>query len=190
MNIKTALSVLSGITFIVAFFPYIRAIAKKETSPRKATWLIWALGDWIILIGMIAKGAVNGLIIGAVLGATTTFLLSLKLGEPGWNQRDKVCISLSLIAIALWIYFGDSNFGIALSLIALWIAAWPTYVSAWENPANEDKKAWVIFNITNVLATLAIPHLTFAEVAPPVVFMLIDVPMLYILFVRPRIAIA
>lgn len=183
---KEILSILSGGIFIWAFFPYIKAIVRKETSPRKATWLVWAMGDIIILIGMIVKGTISGFMIAAVLGASTIFVLSLLFGEPGWNRRDRVCLSLSTLAIALWIYFGESNLGIGLSLVALYIAAWPTYVSAWEKPENEDRKAWVLFNCANLFALLAIPHLTFADMAPPIVFAIIDAPFLYLLFLRPR----
>src|SRR3989344_1453719 len=116
---KVVLSILSGLVFVYAFFPYINAIARGQASPRKATRLVWALGDIIMLAGMLAKSTTSGLIIAATLGAITVFLLSLKYGELGWNRRDKVCITLSLIAIALWVYCGESNIGIALSLVAL-----------------------------------------------------------------------
>ncbi|MEK7554142.1 MAG: hypothetical protein AAB517_02125 [Patescibacteria group bacterium] len=185
MSISNVVSMLSGIVILIAFFPYISAIVKKETSPRKATWLIWATGDWIVLVGMIDKGTISGLIVAACLGATAIFLLSLRYGEAGWNTHDKICISLSCVAIALWQYFGESNLGIAFSLLSLAIAAWPTYVSAWERPQNEDANGWIIFNIASFLGVLGIAHLTFADVAPPVAFMLIDAPMLYLLFVRP-----
>jgi len=184
---KVVLSILSGLVFVYAFFPYIKAIVRRQASPRKATWLVWALGDIIILVGMLAKSTTSGLIIAATLGAITVFLLSLKYGEPGWNRRDKVCITLSLIAIALWVYFGESNIGIALSLVALAIAAWPTYVSAWENPANEDRRAWIAFNASSMLSVLAIPQLVFADAAPPIVFAAVDAPMLFLLFVRPHL---
>lgn len=190
MSIKVILSVCSGLVFILAFFPYIRAIMRRETSPRKATWLVWAVGDIIVLTGMIIKGTVSGLMISAVLGATTTFFLSLKFGESGWTKRDRVCISFSGLAIALWLYFGDSNFGIAFSLLALAIAVWPTYVSAWHKPENEDKQGWILFNLSSVLAVLAIPEWTFANAAPPFTFMAIDIPMLYLLFVRPTSRVA
>lgn len=185
MTISDALSVLSGIVILIAFFPYIRAIVRRETNPRKATWLIWATGDWIILTGMIAKDTISGLIAAACLGATTIFILSLFYGERGWTTRDRVCITLSGAAIILWQYFGESNLGIGFSLLSLAIAAWPTYVSAWERPENEDAKAWIIFNISSFLGVLGIRHLAFADIAPPVAFMLIDLPLIYFLFIRP-----
>lgn len=187
MNIKVFLSVLSGILFLVAFVPYIRAIIRRQTSPRKSTWLVWAIGDWIILVGMFAKGTVSGLIVAACFGATSIFLLSFRYGEAGWSTRDKVCLSLSALAIMLWQYFGESNLGIAFSLLSLAIAAWPTYVSAWERPQNEDAKGWIFFNISSFLGVLAIARATFADIAPPVMFVLIDLPMLYLLFVRPAL---
>lgn len=134
---------------------------------------------------MIAKGTISGLIAAASLGATTIFLLSLLYGERGWTTRDKACLALSGAAIFLWQYFGESNLGIGFSLLSLAIAAWPTYVSAWERPENEDSKAWIIFNISSFLGVLAIRHLSFADIAPPVIFMLIDAPMIYLLFIRP-----
>jgi hypothetical protein len=187
MSFKAFLSVAAGLVFIFAFYPYIKAIVKRETSPRKATWLVWATGDVIVLAGMLANHTVSGQLVGAVIGATTTFILSVKFGEPGWTRRDKVCLSISALAIVLWQYFGESNLGIAFSLLSLCIAAWPTYVSAWEKPENEDKQAWIWFNISSVLALLAIPRLTFADAAAPIVFMAIDAPMLYLLFVRPTL---
>jgi hypothetical protein len=183
-SLKTIISIASGFVFIFAFWPYLRATIQKDATPRKATWFVWALGDIIILFGMIAKGTISGLIVGAVLGASLTFILSLKYGEKGWNTHDKVCVALALFAIGLWIYFGDSNIGIAFSLLALWIAAWPTYLSAWGNPENENKSAWVWFNISSTLAVLAIPHLTFADAAAPIMFLVIDSPMLFLVVFR------
>lgn len=185
MGTSDILSLLSGVVFIIAFIPYIGAILQGEARPRKATWLVWAVGDWIILIGMAAKGTTSGIIIAACFGATTLFLLSLWYGDAGWENRDRICLTLSGVAILLWLYFGESNLGIMFSLLSLVIAAWPTYVSAWRRPENEDAKGWAIFNVSSLLAVLAIPRATIADVAPPVTFMLIDLPMLYLLFIRP-----
>lgn len=184
--ISGTLSVLSGLIFLYAFYPYIRAIVRKEARPRKATWLVWAAGDIIVLSGMIASGTISGQMVAASLGATSVFLLSMKYGEPGWTTRDKVCIVISSAALILWQVVGESNVGIGLSLVALAVAAWPTYVSAWEDHRNEDRKAWFWFNLSSVFALAAIPGWAFADYAPAVAFFLIDSPMIYLLFIRPR----
>ncbi len=185
MSISDVLSVLSGIVILIAFAPYVLAIVEGPAVPRKVTWLIWAASDWIIFAGMLAKGTISGLIAAACIGATTIFLLSLRYGESGWKTRDKVCVTLSGTAILLWQYFGESNLGIAFSCLSLLIAAWPTYVSAYENPRNEDAVAWIIFVISSALGVAAIKHATFADIIPPLTFFIIDFPMMYLLFVRP-----
>lgn len=181
-----AFSVLSGLIFLYAFSPYIKAILRKEATPRKATWLVWAAGDIVTLSGMLAKHTFSWQMVAASIGASTVFFLAILNGEPGWTKRDKVCLSIAFLAIVLWMYFGDSNVGIALSLIALAVAAWPTYVSAWEKPENEDRKTWFFFNLSSILAILAIPSCTFANAAPPIVFLAIDIPMIFLVVARSR----
>ena len=41
MELKGYFSILSGLVFLYAFYPYIKAIVRRETSPRKATWFVW-----------------------------------------------------------------------------------------------------------------------------------------------------
>ncbi len=176
---------MAGFLFLFAFFPYVKAIVKGNASPKKATWLIWALNDIIVVAGMAAEGRFNGLIAGATIGATTVFFLSLRKGESGWKPLDIVCVCMSIVAIVAS-FLVDVNIGIALGLSSLFIAAVPTYVSAWEKPQNENTKAWVIFNIANVFGVIAsTKDATFASMAPPIAFVCIDVPMLYLLLVRP-----
>ena len=186
MSLNNIFSILAGLLFLFAFFPYVRSIVVGKTVPKKVTWLIWALNDVIVLSGMFLTGKVNGLIVGATLGAVIVFCLSIKKGENGWDVRDKLCVTISLMAI-VGSFFSTKNVGIALSLSALFIAAWPMYVSAWKCPEKEDAKSWVIFNTANLFGVLAISSMTFASVAPPVMFVVIDSTMLYLLLVRPRL---
>jgi hypothetical protein len=183
--LSEAFSFVSAMVFVAAIVPYVASIALGQAKPRKATWLVWAAGDWIILAGMFAKGTYNGLIIAACFGATAIFLLSLIKGERGWTKRDKTCLALSGVAILLWQYFGESNWGIGFSTLSLAIAAWPTYVSAWQDPRNESAMGWILFVISSFLGVLAIRQATFADIVPPSVFLAIDLPMMYLLFIRP-----
>lgn len=69
MPFRSVLSLLAGVLFVAGFVPYIRAIVRGQTKPAKASWIIWATLDTITIAGMYAKDAVNGQILGAVLGA-------------------------------------------------------------------------------------------------------------------------
>ena len=126
MSLYNISSFLAGFLFLFAFFPYVKAIVKGNASPKKATWLIWALNDIIVVAGMAAEGRFNGLIAGATIGATTVFFLSLRKGESGWKPLDIVCVCMSIVAIVAS-FLVDVNIGIALGLSSLFIAAVPTY---------------------------------------------------------------
>jgi hypothetical protein len=139
---------------------------------------------------MLAQGTVSGLMIAAAIFATITFFLSLKFGKSGWTRGDKICLFLSALAIALWIYFGDSNIGIAFSIAALAIAVLPTYQSAWNDSKNEDALTWILFNISSALGVLAVMAMSdsqFADSAPAIAFLAIDFPLLYLVVIRPRL---
>jgi hypothetical protein len=196
--VSTIFSVFTTLCFASGFYPQTRDLLKRKISPRLVTWLVWATGDWIILVGILTqKVRLSALIIVATIGASLTFLLTLKFGKSGWETRDKVCLALSGLAIGIWLWLGNSDYGIGISLIGLWIAAYPMYSIARDTPETENKLTWALFNVANVFAIFAIPNilmlftgsiptLTFADVAPPIMFMVIDLPMIYYLFIRPR----
>jgi hypothetical protein len=187
MSIQDILNGLSGVVLMCALVPYLRSIVRRETKAQRVTWLVWSVGDIIAFIGTVAAGKPSLLLLGALIGASLTFIASLMYGETTWTKRDIVCLGLSLVGFGLWKYFGDSSLGIILSLVSLVVAAWPLYVSAWHNPSHEDKLSWVLFNLSSFIALFAIKHLTVAEAAPAITFVVIDAPVLYLLFVRPNL---
>lgn len=185
-DVVKTLSVIAGVLFFVAFIPYIRAILRKETKPAKASWLIWATLDTITLLGMHNKDTLNGQIIGAVLGAWVVALLALKYGTPGWTKLDKFCLAGAILGIVLWQVFDDALFGIMISSIVVFLASFPTFISAWKDPSREDKLAWTIFWISCVCATIAIPQWTLADATQPITFLAIESIMMYILYFHKK----
>jgi hypothetical protein len=184
--VKEIFSILAGLLFVAAFVPYIRAILRKETKPARASWLIWATLDTITLAGMFFKDAINGQILGAILGAWVVAILALKYGVPGWTTLDKFCLAGAVLGIVLWQVFSDPIFGIMTSLGVVFIGSVPTFTSAWKDPSRENKLAWMIFWISCVCAVIAIPRWTLEDAAQPITFFVVESIMMYILFVRPR----
>lgn len=183
---KGFLSVLSGVLFVAAFIPYIRAIVRKESKPSKASWIIWAALDTITLVGMFFKDTVNGQIFGAVLGAWAVVALALKHGTPGWAKLDRFCLGGAIFGIVLWKVFNDPIFGIVTSLSVVFLGSIPTFVSAWKDKSHENKLAWIIFWISCVCAVIAIPRWTLADASQPITFFVIESIMMYILFIHHR----
>lgn len=183
---KGIFSVIAGLLAIAGFVPYIRAILRGETKPAKASWIIWAGLDTITIAGMYAKDALNGQIIGAVIGTWAVAVLVLKYGTPGWTRLDKFCLTGAALGIALWLLFGSPTLGIIISLGVIFIGSIPTFASAWKDPSRENKLTWAIFWVSCVFAGLAIPKWTLADAATPITFFTIETIMMYILYVRPR----
>jgi hypothetical protein len=199
VNIKTIFSIIGGILFALAFAPYILAIlgkgidfqkrkviSKERTRPQKSTWIIWATLDSIILIGMLSKRAINGQIAVAVICAWLVVRLTVKHGKPGWSKLDKLCIGGAVFGIILSLVFGNAIPGIAAGCAVLLIGSFPTFASAWKKPSNEDKTAWTIYWISCVFTMMAIPKLTFQDMAQPITFFLIESVMIYILYIHAR----
>lgn len=178
---KDALSIISGVLFMIAFIPYIRAIRRGETKPAKAnTWPV-------LTMRMASKHTLNGQIIGAVAGAWTVALLALKYGTPGWTRLDKFCLSGAVLGIVLWQTFSDPVLAIVTCAATLVLAAIPTFISAWRDPGKENRTAWMIYFLSCVAAIPAIPKWTLADAAQPVAFTFIETTMVVLLFVVPPV---
>jgi hypothetical protein len=129
---------------------------------------------------MLAKHAVNGQIVGAIIGAWVIVFLALKYGTPGWTRLDKFCLAGAIIGIALWKL--DPAFAIMASNITAFLGSIPTFVSAWNDPGKENRTAWTIFWISCACAIVAIPALTLADTVQPITFFLIESTMMFILY--------
>ena len=184
MTNKEILSILPACLIIVGYIPYINGILRKKTTPAKATWIIWAFLDIIILAGMYTANAMNNQILASCVGASIVSLLSFKYGIPGWTKTDKLCMSMAVVGIVLWKIFENPILGIMVSLIVIFLGSVPTFISALENPSRENKTTWIIFFISCVCALIAIPHWTLEDAAQPIIFFIIELIMVYILFCR------
>lgn len=182
---QSFLSTVSGLFFLAGFFPYICAIFKGETKPAKASWVIWASLDTITIAGMCEKGALNGQIIGAVLGAWIVVILAFRYGIPGWSKLDIFCLVGAVLGIVLWWAFNDATVGIVTSVTVVILGSFPTFASAWKDPTRENRTAWTLMFISCVMALLAIPSWTLADAAQPVAFTIIETTMMYLLWIRP-----
>lgn len=178
------ISDLSGVVFFIGFIPYIIAILKKKTKPVVTSWVIWVLLDYITLAGMYTEDAVNGQIIGIIVGGTIVMFLSLVYGKMEWNKIDIFSIIIAVIGLVVWYLTNNANFTILIIASVVTIASFPTFVSAWRHPEDEDKLAWLLYWASCVLAMIAIPAFTIADVAQPLSFFIVESSMMFILFIH------
>ncbi|MBT4850211.1 hypothetical protein HON36_05170 [Candidatus Parcubacteria bacterium] len=177
-------ALLAGVILILAFIPYFIAIVKGETKPSKASWIVWASLDIVAFAGMLMKGSLNYMIGAAVICATTTVFFSFKYGAPGWTTLEKFCIAGA--AIGFIILAINPLLSIYISLILLFVGAFPTFSHAWKDPSREDKFAWTLFWLSCVFGLLGTTIWDTAHAGQPIVFFIIESTMMYILYIRAR----
>ncbi|MDR3736197.1 MAG: hypothetical protein P4L10_11750 [Acidobacteriaceae bacterium] len=184
MALHKIASAIAGILFLAAFIPYIRSILRGETVPAKATWIIWAAIDTITLAGMVITHALNGQIIGAVLGVWIVAILALRRGASGWSQLDIACIAGA--AIGLCLMFFSPTYGLLTSLAVLFIGSIPTFVHGYREPEKENKAAWMIYFLSCLFALPAITKWDVQHAAQPLIFFATESVMVYMTWIRPR----
>jgi hypothetical protein len=172
---------------ILGFVPYIRAVLRKEAQPQKSSWAAWGILNGITLAGMYVKGAATVQMGAITLGSWIVLALSFKYGKPGWSKLDKLCLGGAVLAIVLWKWFNDSDFGIIVSLVGLFVSGLPTWESAWKTPWKENRTAWILFAFSSLFALLMVRKFTMASAAQPIEFLLNQTVMVILLLTRPRL---
>ncbi len=186
MGFQKFFTILSGILFLIGFVPYALAIIRNQTQPAKASWIIWAVMDSITFFGMIAEKSLNGQMIGVIIGVWFIVGLAIWKGSGGWTRIDKFSLAGSAMSLALWAIFQNALLGLICISAVGFIGSFPTFASAWKDPSKENKLAWIIFWVSCVSATIAIPKWDIANALQPLTFLSIETIMMYILFIRPR----
>ena len=184
MTGRHILADLAGFVVIAAYLPYIRAILKKRATPEKASWLIWAVIDSLLLYGMFVRHVVNGQILGTVAVIWIVAALALFDGEAGWSRVDKVCLTSTVVGLILIIV--NPTWSIVLLAITSFVGAIPTFYSTWRDPTREVRVTWAMYWVSCVLTVIAIPAWSVSAGAQPISFLIVQTTMVYLLFVRPH----
>ena len=186
MEVKEVLSTIGGILFVAGFFPYARAILRKETKPARATWFIWVVLDLIIFTGMYVKGVTNCIITAAVVGGSVIFLLALKYGKGGWEKIDKWVLAGAGFGLLLWALFNSPLMGVVVSSTVMVVGSIPMFQNTWHDHSLEDKLAWTVFFIATIFGTLAVNEWTLIDASGPISYLVVQTVMMYLLFIKPK----
>ena len=175
----------SGVLAIVGFFPYIWAILHHQTVPSPVTWAIWAGIDMLTLLAMKKEKALNGQIIGSVIGALIVLIFAFIFGKPTMGSIEWVSIIGATAGIVLWQKTGNAVLAIICCQVALLAGAIPTFIGGYQYPAQEDPIAWSIWWVSCVCALLAIRKWDLANALQPLTFTVIETTMVLLVVIRP-----
>lgn len=170
------IGLIAGMLAIVAFLPYILSILKGKTRPNKTTWWVWTIIGGLVLLSYYSVGANSTLWVPIALfvGMFATAVLSLKYGESGWSKLDLYCLGGGAVGIILWIIFSEPLLALVASMFVSFVGALPTIKKTYIDPAGEDRLAWILFSIADIVNLFAIEQWVFAIAIYPICLFIID----------------
>lgn len=167
---------IAGLLSFAAYLFYILSIIKGETKPARSTWFIQLFVGLIILVSYKSSGAEDTIwvVLGDFIGVFCIAILSIKYGVGGKSKIDIFSFIFSIIALILWWLFKNPAVALLASLLIDFISAIPTIVKTYKEPELEDKFAWTITTLANILSIFAIEKWVFIIALYPIYTSIID----------------
>lgn len=167
---------VAGIISLVAFIPYILAILRGKTKPNRATWWIWTVVGLMLGASYYSSGANHTIWvpISYIIGPFVIAIMSIKYGEGGWTRFDKNCLLGAGVSLVLWWIFSSPLTALIINLLIDLMGALPTIRKAYHNPESEDRTAWTLFFVGNIINLFAVETWTFAISIYPIYMFLVN----------------
>lgn len=175
MNIASSLGICAGIVTLLAYFPYVSAILKKEIRPSFISWPIWLLSTTLIFATSYSEGArLTLFMVGAtIIGNSLISVLAYIYGEKIWTKLDIFAVIVSLSSLFVWFITGNAITALVMNVIIDTAAYFPTIRNIIGNPQSESKIAWMLFLIgavLNIIVLIINNIFTFGIALFPVVY--------------------
>ncbi|HSX00261.1 MAG TPA: hypothetical protein VLH38_04460 [Patescibacteria group bacterium] len=139
---------------IVATIIYIVSILRGKSRPHRMTRLLILVISGLSLGALAASHDHAGIWLAYVSSGQSIvlWLLSLKRGMGGSERLDMICFGLCFMGIGLWLYSGESLFGLVMSIVADFVACVLSLKKTLRLPHTES---W-LFYLLDVFAAASI----------------------------------
>ncbi|MDP3725980.1 MAG: hypothetical protein Q8R36_02160 [bacterium] len=177
---------IAGIVCVIAYYPYIRAILRGETTPNRATWWIWTVVGFMLGASYFSSGANHTIWVPVVfiIGPLAVAILSIKYGEGGWTRFDRRCLLGAGVSLVLWWIFSSPLIALLINLFIDFMGVLPTIRKAYHKPESENRTAWTLFFAGNTVNLFAVESWTFAISVYPIYMFLGSGLLVAFLFIR------
>ncbi|MDE1825236.1 MAG: hypothetical protein KGH77_03330 [Candidatus Micrarchaeota archaeon] len=167
-----------AIAQLVTVFPYVRLMLKGRVKPNRVSWLMWSIAPMIATAAGISKGVGWAVLPVFMSGFAPLLILisSFILKNVRWklSRFDYGCGVLSAFALILWALTSNPNIAIVFAIASDGLAAVPTIMKAWSNPASENMAPFLSGVFSAATAFGAITIWTFSAVAFPAYLVFIN----------------
>lgn len=177
---------VAGIVAFTAFVPYIISIFRKETKPNRATWFIWTIVNFMATASYYSSGASHTIWIPIIYATMPlfVFILSLKYGVGGYTKFDLACLIISGISAILWLASGVPLTALIINLFIDLIGSLPTVKKIYHDPKSEDRSAWVLATVANLINLFAVEKWTFTIAIYPMYMFVVGLSTTSFIFIR------
>jgi hypothetical protein len=168
--IKELLSAAAIVLTFAIFVPYIRSIRHGLTKPHVFSWVIWALGTFVVFLAQLAgAGGLGAWPIG-VSGLITAYIAVLaysKQSDTAITRSDWVFFIVALAAVPCWFLTADPLWAVVI-LTGVDLAGFgPTFRAAYARPHDERIGFYSLAALRNLLAILALERYSLTTVLFP-----------------------
>ena len=148
----------------------IRSILKGKFKPQRMTRFLLFLVSLLFIGTLLAQGDRNAIYVILVigLGNLIIFLLSIKNGMGGTTKFDILVLSMAIVTLTIWKVSNNPVLGLVMSIVANFIAFWPTIIKAWHLPGTEEWRIYAFYVLSSIFTILSISNFTFGKVVSPV----------------------
>jgi hypothetical protein len=168
--IKELLSAAAIVLTFAIFVPYIRSIRRGLTKPHVFSWVIWALGTFVVFLAQLAGSGGLGAWPVGVSGVITAYVAVLaysKHSDTSITRSDWVFLIIALAALPCWYLTSDPLWAVVI-LTGVDLAGFgPTFRSAYSRPDHERIGFYALAAVRNLLAVLALEHYSLTTVLFP-----------------------
>jgi hypothetical protein len=168
--VKELLSAAAIVLTFAIFVPYIRSIQSGLTKPHAFSWVIWALGTFVVALAQLAGDGGAGAWPIAVSGVITAYIAVLayrKHCDTAVTTTDWIFLVAALAALPCWFLTSDPLWAVVI-LTAVDLAGFgPTFRKAFARPYEERIGFYALAAVRNVLAILALEAYSLTTVLFP-----------------------
>jgi hypothetical protein len=167
---KELLAAAAVVLTFVAFVPYVRSIRAGQTKPHAFSWIVWALGTFVVFLAQLAdRGGAGAWPIG-VSGAFTAGIAVLayrRSTDTSITNVDWVFLGVALAALPCWLLTSNPLTAVVL-LTGMDLAGFvPTFRFAFFQPHEEHIGFYSLGALRNALAIAALEHYSLTTVLFP-----------------------
>lgn len=168
-NLQEYIGYTAGILGFIPYIFFILSIRKGTTKLNLAGWILYTIAMIMIVASSVALGAWQTiwLAVSYIIGQSLVIGFALKEGYVAFSKFDYVCLALSFLGLALWVYTKNPLYALTLNVAVDALGTLAIAKKTWAYPGTEDTKAWVMALFVAVLNCFAIATFDFSNALYP-----------------------